>query len=114
MEKLEQEVNPENFNVEEFAQNLIDMANNFDAKDYKKNALKELDNLQEKGITIPYSAYIVHAYPDFNHIELKVTQPDVFVMKMCVNPQTIKDYPETALQLALMYQSFMDMGARED
>ena len=114
MEKLEQEVNPKTFKAEEFAQRLIDMANNFDAKDYKKNALKELNDLEAKGILIPYSAYIVHAYPDFNHIELKVTQPDVFVMKMCVNPQTIKDYPDTALQLAVMFQGFMDMGAKEE
>lgn len=114
MENIEQEVNPKTFNAEEFAQKLIDMANNFVAKDFKKNALKELDDLEAKGIHIPYSAYIVHAYPDFNHIELKITQPDVFVFKMSVNPQTIKDYPDTALQLALMYQGFMDMGAKEE
>lgn len=114
MERLEQEVDTKTFKAEEFAQRLIDMANNFEAKDYKKNALKELDDLEAKGILIPYSAYIVHAYPDFNHIELKVTQPDVFVFKLCVNPQTIKEYPDTALQLAVMFQSFMDMGAKED
>ena len=114
MEKLEQEVNPETFDVKEFAEKLIQMSKDFCAKDYKKNAIKELDDLQEKGITVPYSAYIVHAYPDFNHIELKVTQPDVFVFKMCVNPQTIIEYPDTALQLALMYQAFFNMGAREE
>lgn len=113
MEDMDQ-VNPTTFKAEEFAQKLIDMANNFDAKDYKKNALKELDDLKSKGIVLPYSAYIVNAYPDFNHIELKVTQPDVFVFKMCVNPQTIKEYPDTALQLAVMFQSFMDMGATEE
>ena len=114
MNSLEQEVDPKTFNVEEFAQKLIKMANEFDAKDYKKNAIKELDKLQEQGITIPYSAFIVHNYPDFNHIELKVTQPNVFVIKMCVNPETIKEYPETAYGLAQMYESFFKEGAREE
>ena len=114
MEHLEQEVDTETFNTEEFAKKLIDMANNFDAKDYKKNALKELDDLEEKGTHIPYSAFIVHNYPDFNHIELKVTQPNIFVIKICINPEAIKENPATAYGLAELYKSFFDQGAREE
>lgn len=114
MEKLEQEVNIEDFNVEEFAQKLIKMANEFDAKDYKKNALKELDDLETKDIHIPYSAFIVHNCPEFNHIELRITRPDVFVFKLCVNPQIIVDYPDTAYGLAQLYENFVNMSKGEE
>lgn len=114
MEHLEQEIDTKTFNTEEFAKKLIDMANNFDAKDYKKNALKELDDLEEKGTHIPYSAFIIHNYPEFNHIELKVTQPNIFVIKICINPEAIKENPQMAYGLAQTYQSFFNMGARQE
>jgi len=100
--------------VKEFEKQLTDMVNNFDAKDYKKNALKELDDLEEKGIHIPYSAFIVHNYPDFNHIELKVTQLDTFVMKICVNPEVLKDNPKAIKGLAKMFKGWLKKGTLEN
>lgn len=114
MEHLEQEVDTETFNTEEFAKKLIGMANNFDAKDFKKNALKELAEIEKKTKkSTAYTRFIVENYPDFNHIELKVTQPNIFVIKICINPEAIKENPATAYGLAELYKSFFDQGARE-
>ena len=114
MSNLEHEINIAIFNADEFAQKLIEAANEFEAKDYKKNALEELDDLEEKGVHIPYSAFIVHDYPDFNHIELKVTFPDTFAIKICINPESIKENPQIASRLAELYKSFFELGAKEE
>ena len=114
MNNLEHEVNVATFSIEEFAQKLIEAANEFKAKDYKKNALKELDDLEERGIHIPYSAFIVHDYPDFNHIMLKVTFPDTFAIKICINPESIKENPQIAYRLAELYKSFFELVAKEE
>ena len=111
---MENKGNTKPFNVKEYAQELIKMANEFNAKDFKKNALKELDELEEQNIVIPHTAFIVHNYPDFNHIEIKLTEPNKFTFKIDVNPEEIKKNPQLAYELANMYSSWIAAGAKEE
>lgn len=101
-------------NVEEFAQRLINMANDFDAKHIKELLLKELESMESAGKRVPYISAIVQGYPDFDHIEVKVTQGDVFVLRFCINPEVIKLTPETAYALAEMCEQFRLLGAKEE
>jgi len=104
----------ENFNVDEFAQKLIDMAKNFNPHDYRANAFKEIEEVEALGKRVPHIAFIVNDYPEFNHIELKCTQPDIFVIKMCVNPKAILEHPEFAYQLAGLYEVWVAQGGHEE
>lgn len=102
------------FNIEEFAKKLIDMAENFDPHDYRANAFKEIEEVEALGKRVPHIAFIVNEYPDFNHIELKCTQPGVFVFKICVSPEAIKDNHEFAYQLAGLYELWVQQGGHEE
>ena len=102
------------FNVEEFAKRLIDMAENFCPHDYKANAMKEIEEIESLDKRVPHIAFIVNDYPDFSHIELKCTQPDVFVFKICVSSEAIKENHDFAYQLAGLYKIWVDQGGHEE
>ena len=70
---------------------ITEMVENFDARDFKKNALKELNAIETK--TKKSTAYIRHivlGYPDFNSIEFRITRPDIFVAKININVEALK------------------------
>ena len=105
----------ENFNLEEFAQRLIRMAKEFDPHDYKANALKELEEVESSGKSVPHIAFIINEYPDFNHIELKCTQPGEFTFKICVKPELIlENNNQLAYELAGMYAFWASRGGHEE
>lgn len=101
-------------NVEELAQKLINMANDFDAKHVKELLLKELDSIENASKRVPCISALVQGYPDFDHIEVKVTEGDVFAIRFCINPEVIKLTPETAYALAEMCEQFRLLGAKEE
>ena len=104
----------EEFNKAEFAEKLIKMAEEFDPHDYRTNAFKEIEEVEALGKNIPHIAFIVNDYPEFNHIELKCTQPDVFVFKICVNPEAIKENHDFAYQLAGLYEIWVQQGGHAE
>ena len=59
------------FNIDEFAKKLIEMAENFEPHDYRANAFKEIEEVEALGKIVSHIAFIVNDYPEFNHIELK-------------------------------------------
>ena len=95
----------EEFNIDEFAKKLIEMAENFNPHDYRANAFKEIEEVEALGKIVPHITFIVKEYPDFNHIELKCTQPNLFVFKLCINPEAIKENHDLAYQLAELYEN---------
>ena len=99
-----------NFNVEKFAKKLIKMAEEFDPHDYRANASREIEEIEALGKRVPHIAFIVNDYPEFNHIQLKCTQPDVFVFKICVNPAAIRENHQLAHELAEVYASWVSRG----
>ena len=78
----------------EFRQKLRYMIKNFEYWDWKKKAWKEFDDLREKqGVKLDDLIHICHViddYPDFNHIEFKVTKPNMFVIKICLDIEYLK------------------------
>lgn len=102
------------FNKEEFAKKLIKMAEEFDPHDYRANAFREIEEVEALGKRVPHIAFIVNDYPEFNHIELKCTQPDVFVFKICVNPKVIIENHQFAYELAEMYAFWASQGGHEE
>jgi hypothetical protein len=102
------------FNKEEFANKLIKMAEEFDPHDYRANAFREIEEVEALGKRVPHIAFIVNDYPEFNHIELKCTQPDVFVFKICVNPAVIRENHQFAYELAEMYAFWASQGGHEE
>lgn len=101
-------------NVEELAQRILNMANDFDAKHVKELLLKELDSIEEASKRVPYISALVQGYPDFDHIEVKVTQDNVFAIRFCISPEVVKLTPETAYALAEMCEQFRLLGAKEE
>lgn len=87
--------------IQQIKDQLIKMAETFDAKDFKKKALEELTNIEElTEKRFPHIAHIIDDYPEFDTIQVKVTQPDVFVYNFGVNPEQIKRNPELAEAMA--------------
>lgn len=104
----------EEFNKEEFAKKLIKMAEEFDPHDYRANAFKEIEEVEAMGKMVPHITFIVKDYPEFNHIELKCTNPDIFVFKICINPKLILEDNQTAYALAEMYEFWVKQGGHEE
>lgn len=102
------------FDKEAFAQRLIKMAEEFDSHDYRANALKEIDEIKTLGKNVPHIAFIVNEYPEFNHIKLQCTQPNIFVFKICVNPKVIIENHQFAYNLAEMYAFWVSQGGYEE
>ena len=104
-----------NDKVKQMTEELIQMAENFDAHDYRKKAFEELTEIEKlTGKHFPHIAFIIDKYPAFNHIELKVEQPDIFVYKFCINPEEIKKSPKVAESMAEMMGFFIDQGAERN
>lgn len=93
----------------EIAEKLITYAKEFVNKDYKKNALKELENL-DKIIPIPNTKFIIDDYPDFNHILVRLEIPDKCIFKICINPEFILENESWAYSVADMMQTWLDAG----
>lgn len=93
--------------------NLIESNNKYD---YRKHAFEELEEIEKAtGKVFPNIAFILDQYPDFNTVQLKVTQPNHFVWSICVNPEDyINLEPEKKKQaihdLVMMVYSFSSMG----
>lgn len=97
--------------VKELAEMLIKKAENFVNNDYKWWALEELEKLEKDNISVPHISFIVDNYPSFNHIEVKVEQPNTFRVEFCVNPKVILENKKTAYVLAKMMYSWLAKGA---
>lgn len=101
-------------NVKEFADRLREMAKDFEPKDYRANAKKELEKAREAGLSMPHAEFIAFDYPEFNHIQLKLTAGDSYQIRMCINPKVILENPGMAEAIAEMYVGWMAMGAKEE
>jgi len=95
---------------DEIAEILIKNAKEFVGKDYKKNALKELENL-DKDISIPNIKFIIDDYPDFNHILVRLEIPDKCIFKICISPEFILENEKMTYSLADMMKTWLDAGA---
>ena len=98
----------------EFEKQVTEMVENFVPHDYKSNALKELSEIETKTKkSTLHIRFIVNDYPDFNHIEFKVTQPGMFVIKMCVNPEELKNNPKAIKKIGKMFNGWLKRGTIE-
>jgi len=95
---------------DEIAEKLIKYAKEFVGKDYKKNALQELENL-DKDISIPNIKFIVDDYPNFNHILVRLEIPDKCLFKICLNPEFILEDKNVPYSIADIMQTFLNAGA---
>ena len=100
--------------LKKFEKQLTEMVENFIYHDYKKNAEKELLEIENKTKkATSHIRFIVNDYPDFNHIELKITQPDIFVMKICINPTALKNNPKSIKKIVKMFKGWLKRGRIE-
>ena len=70
---------------------LIEMINNHCDHDYKANAFKELDKVEEAGFVCPNCAFIVEQYPDFNSIMFRLEQPGMYVTINYININSLRN-----------------------
>ena len=103
-----------NKELKQLEKQLTEMVENFIYHDYKKNAEKELLEIENKTKkATSHIRFIVNNYPDFNHIELKFTQPGIFVMKLCINPEVLKNDPKSIKKLVKMFKGWLKKGRIE-
>ena len=83
---------------------ITEMVENRENHLYKENAYKELSrvDLSKK----PSVRFILEDYPDFDHIQFKISQPGRFVVKICINYDDLKDNPKAIKQCAKMVYKF--------
>lgn len=75
----------------ELAKTFNDLIDNFECYDYKRNAYKELLDIEMKtNKQYPHIAFILEQYPEFNNVCIKISKPDHFILSLCVNPNDFK------------------------
>lgn len=82
--------------LKEIEKQILDTLKNFEEHDYKKNALKELDNIYENfHVPTCYNLEeIVNQYPDFNHLKINITfansdLKDSVMITLCIKPELL-------------------------
>lgn len=90
--------------LKELEKSIQELVDNFEECDYKLKALSELSNFDD--VKFEACRHIVNDYPDFNHIELKITNTDAFVFKLCINPKYMKD-KKTIRKLAKAFRGWL-------
>ena len=99
--------------IEELEKELTEMVNNFVEHDYRKEALKELDEIEKLGKICPNCAFIVESYPNFNSIVFKLEKPNHLILTIAINYKDLVGQPQAIHNAALMIHSWFDMGAEE-
>lgn len=102
----------------ELEKRITDLIDNPVEYDYRKHAIEELAEVEDNGFRVRNIAYIVSQYPDFNHVELKVTIPNHFILSLRINPYDYKDLPPRKKKRAIrklvkMYSGFAKGGHEE-
>ena len=106
-------------NKKELEKTITALIDNPSRYDYKKHAFEELELIEKQaGKDFPNIAFILNDYPDFNSIELKVTQTDHFVFKLYLNPDDYKFLPAKKKKKAIkklveMYATYAKNGRAE-
>lgn len=98
-----------NINKKEFKEEFKQRIREYCGADYKKNALKEIAEVEATGKTMPHTYFIVSTYPDFNNIEIKLTYPDMLVMKFCMSLDMLKKMSEKQIDKFInkFYKNFL-------
>ena len=99
--------------VKELEKQITEMVEHFDAKDFKKNALKEIETIKSSTKkSTAFIEYIVSEYPDFNSITFSATQPNAFVIKISINIDELRGNKKAIHNAAKMVARWLRVGGK--
>lgn len=93
--------------TKELEQNIANLVENFTPNNYKMRALGEMNRATTEENQLLACAKIVADYPDFDHVQLKITVPNRFVVKFCINPSELKDNPKMIKKFAKAFKGWL-------
>ena len=99
--------------LEELEKEITEMVDNFVEHNYKKEALKELDEIEKLEKRCPNCAFIVENYPNFNSIVFKLEEPNHLILTIAINYKDLVGQPKAIHKAAKMIYSWYKKGAVE-
>ena len=101
--------------IKELEKQLTEMVENFSNYDYRKNALRELEEVEQLGKkNYPNMAFIIQQYPNFNSICFKISQPNHFVVSISINVDDLKGNPKAIHNAAKMISHWYKNGGKKE
>lgn len=99
--------------IKELEKRITNMVENFDAKNFKTNALEEIKAIKKSTKkSTAFIEYIVDEYPDFNSITFSATQPNAFVIKISINVDELRGNKKAIHKAAKMVAQWLRAGGK--
>lgn len=103
-----------NKKYKEIEKDLRNMVDNFEHNKHKENALKELGEIRKTHSLddVKHISFIISQYPEFDSIELSISNARKWILRMNINPEILKNNKRDFKEVVKMVYQWSKKGKR--